>query len=162
MRWVTYQFSHARRVMWQWSQTRWGVLDGVASKKVRTRAEVQQCGARVLRLVREECACGVTTREEAEEACAKVRQATRELSETRVQRMEHRTWTQPAVTRELDCDINTAELHALLAEKGDTRLHSGAGTWDGAVDAVLARATQVSEGVARVRLRYGTRTWGAR
>ena len=76
--------------------------------------------------------------------------------------MEHRTWTQPAVTRELDCDINTAELHALLAEKGDTRLHSGAGTWDGAVDAVLARATQVSEGVARVRLRYGTRTWGAR
>ena len=97
----------------------------------------------------------MTTDGEAEEACAKVRQATRELSETRVQRMDHRTWTRPAVTRELDCDINTAELHALLAEKGDTRLHSGAGTWDGAVDAVLARATQVSEGVARVRLRYG-------
>ena len=158
VRWVTYQFSHARRVMW--SQTRWGVLDGVALRKVRTRAEVQQCGARVLRLVREECACGVTTRDEAAEACAKVRQATRELSETRTQRLEYRAWTRPAVTREMDCDINTAELHALLAEKGDTRIHSGAGTWDTAVDAVLACATQVSDWVARVRLRYAYSTLG--
>eukprot|EP00966_Prymnesium_polylepis_P004964 113748-Prymnesium_polylepis.1 len=124
VRWVTYQFTHTRRVMW--SQTRWGVLDGVASKQVWTREEVQRSGARVLRLVRDEHARGVTTDGEAEEACAKVRQAVRELAETRVQRLEYRAWTQPAVTREIDCDINTAELHALLAEKGDTRLHSGA------------------------------------
>ena len=157
VRWVTYQFTHTRRVMW--SQTRWGVLDGVASKQVWTREEVQRSGARVLRLVRDEHARGVTTGGEAEEACAKVRQAVRELAETRVQRLEYRAWTQPAVTREIDCDINTAELHALLAEKGDTRLHSGASTWDEAVEAVLARA-KVSDGVARVRLRYGYSTLG--
>ena len=77
-----------------------------------------------------------------------------------MQRLEYRAWTQPAVTREIDCDINTAELHALLAEKGDTRLHSGVSTWDEAVEAVLARAKQVSDGVARVRLRYGYSTLG--
>ena len=77
-----------------------------------------------------------------------------------MQRLEYRAWTRPAVTREMDCDINTAELHALLAEKGDTRIHSGAGTWDTAVDAVLACATQVSDGVARVRLRYAYSTLG--
>ena len=55
---------------------------------------------------------------------------------------------------ELDCDVDVHGLRAYLEVHGDERVGASGQTRRQAVSRLLKQARRVSEGVARIRLRY--------
>ena len=150
---MTYQPSEALRV--GRSKTAFGTLNLPVPKQPVSGTEIRKAAAICLQEIGKEERAGKVGAQAAGEARGMVKAASRTLNAASMQREEIRRRARKGVpVHELDCDIDVHAMREYIERNGEKLTGNGKQTNAQAATALMGQATQVSEGVARIRMQY--------